>query len=186
MTQAVELAKKAIALDDSYALAHGWLGYLYTYLRKYEESIMEAQKCVALDPNGAHGYLYLCMVLRFAGRFDESVQAIEKAIRLNPFPPNTYFRMVCGTYFFVERYEEAIAAGEKAVTLSPNDYIAHMLLATAYSLADRQEEAHIEAEEVRRLHPKFSIAFWEKTIPFKNQADKEFVISAMRKAGIPE
>ncbi len=186
MTRAVELIQKAIALDDSYALAHGWLGYLYAYLRKYEESIAEAQKCVALDLNGAHGYLYLCMVLRFAGRFEEAVQAIEKAIRLNPFPPNTYFRMACGSYFFVGRYEEAIAAGKKAVTLAPNDYIAHMLLATAYSFAGRQEEARIEAEEVLRLNPKFSIEFWGKIAPFKNQADREHVISALRKAGLPE
>ncbi len=186
MTRAVEFIQKAIALDDSYALAHGWLGYLYAYLRKYKESIMEAQKCVALDPNGAHGYLYLCMVLRFAGRFEEAVQAIEKAIRLNPFPPNTYFRMVCGTYFFVGRHEEAIAAGKKAVTLSPNDYIAHMLLTTAYSLAGRQEEARIAAAEVLRLNPKFSVVYWGKIVPFKNQADKELVINAMRKAGLPE
>ena len=186
MKRAVEFIQKAIALDDSYALAHGWLGYLYAYLRKYEESIMEAQKCVALDPNGAHGYLYLNMTLRFAGRFEEAVQAIEKAIRLNPFPPNTYFRMACGTYFFVGRYEEAIAAGKKAVTLSPNDYIAHMLLTTAYSLAGRQEEARIAAAEVLRLNPKFSVVYWGKIVPFKNQADKELVINAMRKAGLPE
>jgi tetratricopeptide (TPR) repeat protein len=186
MTRAVELIQKAIALDDSYALAHGWLGFLYAFLRKYEESIMEAQKGVALDPNGAHGYLYLNMTLRFAGRFEEAVQAIEKAIRLNPFPPNTYFRMACGTYIFVGRYEEAIAAGKKAVTVAPNDYQAHMLLAAAYSLAGRQEEARIVAEEVLRLNPKFSVAFWGKTLPFKNQADREHYIGALRKAGLPE
>jgi adenylate cyclase len=186
MTRAVELIQKAIALDDSYALAHGWLGFLYAHLRKYEESIMEAQKCVALDPNGAHGYLYLCMALRFAGRFEEAVQAIEKAIRLNPFPPGTYFRMACGTYIFVGRYEEAIAAGKKAVTVMPNDYMAHMLLSAAHSLAGRQEKARIAAEEVLRLQPKFSLVHWGKMIPFKNQADKELVIGALRKAGLPE
>jgi adenylate cyclase len=186
MTRAVELIQKAIALDDSYALAHGWLGFLYGHLRKYEESIMEAQKGVALDPNGAHNYLYLCMTLRFAGRFEEAVKAIKKAIRLNPFPPGTYFPMACGTYIFVGRYEEAIEAGKKAVTAMPNDYMAHMLLTAAYSLAGRQEEARIAAEEVLRLHPKFSLVFWGKMIPFKNQADKEHVIGALRKAGLPE
>ena len=184
MTRAVELIQKAIALDDSYALAHGWLGFLYAYLRKYEESIMEAQKCVALDPNGAHGYLYLSMVYRFAGRFEEAVQAIEKAIRLNPFPPNTYFRQACGTYYFVGRYEEAIAAGKKATTASPNDPVAHLMLADAYSLAGRQEEARIEAAEVRRLNPKISLVFLGKFTPFKNQADREHVIGALRKAGL--
>jgi adenylate cyclase len=186
MMRAVELVKKAIALDDSYALAHGWLGFLYAFLRKYEDSIMEARKCVALDPNGAHGYLYLCMVYRFAGRHEESVEAIEKAMRLNPFPPNTYFRDACRSYTFVGRYEEAIAAGEKAVSLSPNDYQAHVSLATAYSLAGRQKEARIEGEKILRFNPKFSSVSFGKFVPYKNQADRELVISALRKAGLPE
>jgi adenylate cyclase len=186
MTRAVVSVKKAIALDDSYALAHGFLGCLYTWYRKYDVSIMEAQKCVALDPNGAHGYLYLCMVYRFAGRHEEAVESIEKAMRLNPFPPNTYFRDACRSYNFVGRYEEAIAAGKKAVTLSPDDYQAHLSLAMAYSLAGRQEEARIEAGEVLRLNPKFSSVRLGKFVPYKNQTDREFAISAMRKAGLPE
>jgi TolB-like protein/class 3 adenylate cyclase/Tfp pilus assembly protein PilF len=186
MTRAAELVKKAIALDDSYALAHGWLGVLLAYSKKYEESVMEAQKCVALDPNGAHGYLYLSIVYRWAGRHAEAVEAIEKAIRLNPFPPNTYFRQACGSYYFVGRYEEAIAAGKRAVTLSPNDPVAHTFLSAAYSLAGQQEEARIEAEEALRLNPKISLAFFGKVSPWKNQADREFVNSALRKAGLPE
>jgi adenylate cyclase len=184
--RAVELVQKAIALDDSYALAHGWLGFLYSWSKKYEEGIMKAQKGVALDPNGAHGYLYLSMVYRFAGRHEEAVQAIEKALRLNPFPPNTYFRDACRAYRHVGRYEEAISAGKKAVTLSPNDGQAHLSLTIAYSLAGRQEETRIAAKEVLRLNPKFSVAFWGKRLAYKNEADKELVISAMRKAGLPE
>jgi adenylate cyclase len=186
MTRAVELIQKAIALDDSYALAHGWLGFLYTWLRKYEEGIMGAQKCVALDPNGAHGYLYLSIVYRLAGRHEEAVEAIEKAMRLNPFPPNTYYREAVQAYIFVGRYEEAIAAGKKAVKISPNDRIAHGRLAAAYSLAGREEEARIEAAEVLRLNPKYSLVRLGKLMPYKNQADREFVISALRKAGLPE
>jgi adenylate cyclase len=184
MTRAVELIKKAIALDDSYALAHGWLGILYTWLRKHEESIMEAQKGVALDPNGAHGYLYLSIIYRYAGKHEEAVDAIEKAMRLNPFPPNTYYREAVQPYFFVGRYEEAIVAGKKAVTLSPNDPIAHIYLIEAYSLAGRQEEARIEAAEILRLNPKYSLVRKGKSSPFKNQADLELIINALRKAGL--
>jgi adenylate cyclase len=184
---AVELAQKAIALDDSYALAHGFLGILYTYfMRNHEKGIIEAQKGVALDPNGAHGYLYLSLTLRFAGKFEEAIQANEKAIRLNPFPPVTYFRFACMSYIGAGRYEEAIAAGKKAITIAPDEHMSHMLLAAAYSLAGRQEEAGIEAKEVLRLNPKYSVAFWGKRLPYKNQADREHLIGALRKAGLPE
>ncbi len=185
--QAVEFIQKAIALDDSYALAHGWLGFLNTYImKKYEKGIMQAQKGVDLDPNGAHGYLYLSLSLRYAGKFEEAIQAIEKAIRLNPFPPVTYFKFACTAYYGAGRYEEAIAAGKKAVKVSPNDAGSHMSLAVAYSLAGRQEEARIAAKEVLRLNPKFSAVLFRKMLPYKNQADTERVIGAMLNAGLPE
>jgi len=186
MKQAFELIQKAIALDDSYALAHGWLGFLLAYSRKYDESIMEAQKGVALDPNGAHGYLYLCFAYTFAGMHEEAVQAIEKAIRLNPFPPNTYYRQACRVYIAVGRYEEAIVVGKKAVTLSPNDPLAHTFLAAAYSLAGRQGEARIEAEKILKSNPRFSLVRFGKLGPYKNQADKELVNNALREAGLPD
>ena len=185
--QAVEFIQKAIALDDSYALAHGWLGFLNTYImRKYEKGIREAHKGVDLDPNGAHGYLYLSMSLRYAGKFKEAILPIEKAIRLNPFPPVTYFKYACSAYYGAGRYEEAIAAGKKAVKVSPNDAGSHMVLAIAYSLAGRQEEARIAAKEVLRLNPKFSVALFRKILPYKNQADTERFIGAMLNAGLPE
>ena len=187
MTRAVELIQKAIALDGSYALAHGWLGFLNTILGRYEEGIKEAQKGVALDPNGAHNYLYLELTLRFGGRFEEAVQAIEKAIRLNPFPPVTYYQHACMAYCFNERYEEAIAAGKQAVKVSsPNDYGSRASLTFAYSLAGREEEARSTAEEVLRINPKFSILQGARTIRYKNKADTEVLIGALRKAGLPD
>ena len=187
MTRAVELIQKAIALDDSYALAHGWLGFLDTLLGAYDKGIMEAQKGVALDPNGAHNYLYLELTLRYAGRFEEAVQAIETAIRLNPFPAATYYQHACMAYCFTERYEDAIAAGKQAVKItSPNDYACRVSLAVAYSLAGREDEARSIAEEVLRINPKFSIKRVSKTLPYKNKADAELIAGAFRKAGLPE
>jgi adenylate cyclase len=107
-------------------------------------------------------------------------------MRLNPFPPNTYFRDACRSYTFVGRYEEAVAAGKKAVTLSPNDYQAHVSLAVAYSLAGRQEEARIESEKILRFNPKFSSVSFGKFVPYKNQGDRELIIDALSKAGLPE
>ena len=57
------------------------------------------------------------------------------------------------------------------------------MLATAYSLAGRQEEARIAAEEVLRLNPKFSLVHYVKKNPLKNQADREHLIGALRKVG---
>ena len=186
LARAVELTQKAISLDDSYAVGHGFLGLLYTMLRKPEEGVVEAQKGVALDPNGAHGYLYLSTALRLAGKFEEAVQPIEKAIRLNPFPPVTYFRTACMAYIGVGRYEEAIGAGKRAISVGPDDYMSHTALTAAYSLAGREEEARSAAEELLRVDPKFSINVLGKRLAHWNKEFLEQFLAALRKAGLPE
>jgi TolB-like protein/Flp pilus assembly protein TadD len=186
LIRAVELTQKAIALDNSFAYAHGALGFYYTMLREHDKGIEEAEKAVALDPNGAHNHYFLGFALRFAGRHQEAVQKFERAIRLNPFPPAFYFLQASAAYNRVERYEEAIAAAKKAVTVTPNDFLAHLSLAAAYSSAGREEEARSAAEEVLRINPKFSIKYFGKTFPFKNQSDTDRQITLLRKAGLPE
>jgi TolB-like protein/cytochrome c-type biogenesis protein CcmH/NrfG len=186
LKRAVELTQKAIALDDSFATAHGFLGFLYTMSRQYDKGIAEGERAVALDPNGAWSHYYLGFALRYAGRCEEAVQVIEKAIRLNPFPPGFYFRAAGGVYNCTERYEEAIAAAKKAVTIAPNDFLSHSELAAAYSLAGREEEARSAAEEVLRINPKFSLEYTAKMAPYKNKRDLERRLNALRKAGLPE
>ena len=73
---------------------------------------------------------------------------------------------------------------KKAVTVAPNDYMSHLWLAGAYSLTGREEEARSAAEEVLRINPKFSLQHYAKTSPYKNKADREHYIGALRKAGL--
>jgi adenylate cyclase len=186
LRRAVELTQKALALDDSFATAHGFLGFLYTTLRQYDKGIAEGERAVALDPNGCQSHYYLGFALSYAGRFEEAVQVLEKSIRLNPFPPGFYLRGACMAYIGAGRYEEAIAVAKKAVTLASDDFLAHSVLAAAYSLAGREEEARSAAEEVLRINPKYSLNYIEKQLPFKNKGDLEQFTAALRKAGLPE
>ena len=47
-----------------------------------------------------------------------------------------------------------------------------------------EEEVCAKADEVLRIDPKFSLDYWSKTIPYRNQADKNHLIGALRKAGL--
>jgi hypothetical protein len=42
----------------------------------------------------------------------------------------------------------------------------------------------MEAAEVLRINPKFRVEYWAKTMPYKNEADRELIIGALRKAGL--
>jgi hypothetical protein len=82
--------------------------------------------------------------------------------------------------------EGAIGTCEKAVHGRPNDLFAHIALTTTYGLCDREEEARATAAEILRIQPKFSVERFAKGLQYKNQADKESLINALRKAGLPD
>ena len=50
----------------------------------------------------------------------------------------------------------------------------------------REKEARKHAEEVIRINPKFTLKGFAKWLPYKNQADKDRWIVALRKAGLPD
>ncbi len=62
---------------------------------------------------------------------------------------------------------------------------AHLYMAAFYSRAGRDKEARIEAAEVLRIDPQFSLDKFAKTVTYKNQEDLEQTISApLRKSGL--
>jgi len=184
LKKAMELVQKAIALDNSLALPHGLLGWIYTLMLQHDKGIAECEQAAKLEPNSAISYFYLSLAHKYAGRPKEAITMAKEAIRLNPIPPGFYYQNLTHLYCLTGQYEEAIKAGKEATRVEPNNFTARALLTVAYSLNGRQEEARIEAAEVLRINPKFRVEYWAKTIPFKNEADKELTIGALRKAGL--
>jgi adenylate cyclase len=182
--KAMELLQKALVLDDTYAEAHATLGFLYSMTRQHDKAIAQAETAVALNPNSSWAKFMVGKTLFFAGRAEESIPQYKKAIRLNPIPPNNYFWSIGLSYGYTGKYEEAITWCEKAVSQKPNDLLARMMMTVVYSLSGRDEEARVQAAEVLRIQPKFTLKKFEKKLTYKKKADSEKFISALRKAGL--
>ena len=56
LKKALELAQKAISLDESNSMRHGLLGSIYLLMRKYDKAIESGKRAVELDPNGASAF----------------------------------------------------------------------------------------------------------------------------------
>jgi len=184
LEKAVELTQKAISLDPKDSRHYALLGQLYVMKRDYDKAIAEGEKAVALDPGGADAHAWLGINLNYADKPREAIPLFEKAIRLNPFGPPWYFLSFGNSYRLTGQYQEAITQYKKVLRIAPNNIFAHIGLAATYSLLGRDEEAHAEAEEVLRLNPKFSLESYAKMLPFKNQAQTDRFIEALRKAGL--
>ncbi len=184
MRLAVEAAQKALALDPSDPRTHvGWVN-LYIMQREYDKAIASAERAVALNPGGSRALGVLAMAVSYSCRFDEAVTLYEQALRLDPFPSSIGLRNLGIAYRCVGRYEESVKQLKKAIELSPNDLFAHLSLAITYIKLGRDEEARAEATEILRIHPKFSLNYYEKVNPLKCQAVLEDNIACLRKAGL--
>ena len=180
----IEMAQKALAMDDSMADAYGILALLHMLIREYDKAIAEAERGVALAPGGAWAHHFYAMVLKAAGRSEEAIPIFQKVIRLDPGGTGTYYVAFGDALRDTGRYEEAVSAFKKALQSAPDDIIAHVLLTSTYSLMGREKEARAEAAEVLRIHPKFSLDKFAPTITYKDQARTDLILDALRKAGL--
>ncbi|TES90059.1 MAG: tetratricopeptide repeat protein, partial [Desulfobacteraceae bacterium] len=84
---AAELAKKAIALDETLPEGLCLLGNVYLWQKQHEKAISLYEKAIRLEPNYALGLAELGGILNYAQRPQEAIELLKKAIRLNPLLP---------------------------------------------------------------------------------------------------
>ena len=181
-----ELAKKALAIDDSLPWAHISLSFIYILKREYDKAIAEAERAVALDSSGSEAYSQYASTLLFACRPEEAIPMFQKAIRLNPNASTYTFVFLGHAFRNAGRFEEAVSAYKKGIQRAPDFIVAHVGLGTTYSLMGREKEARAEAEEVLRINPNFSLDHFARTglKSYKDQSEIDKIVNAMRKAGL--
>ena len=184
LDKSAELARKALAMDDSMDGGHSLLGLLYARQREFDKAIAAGERALALNPGGAYTLGNYAASLNLAGRWEEAIPLFQKAIRLNPFGPSGVYRDYGGALRSVGRYEESVSALKKAIQISPDNITAHVSLAYTYSLMDREREARLEAAEVLRIDPKFSLDYYSRPFLFKDQSARDKYFDALRKAGL--
>ena len=183
---ATELAQKAITLDDSSPYPYILLEIISLFNREYDKAIAYGEKAVALEPNHADATVELARTLEYAGRPEEAIELTKKAMRLSPYYPDWYLAVLAVAYRLAGNYDEAIAAFEKRRERNPNSTLPHLGLAVLYSEVGRDEEARAAAAEVLKRNPRISLKQVTNRLPYKDPAEVDRIIAALRKAGLPD
>ena len=185
LQRAMGLAQKGVAIGESFAVSHLALGFLYIMVnRDYEKAIAECELAISLEPGAAEAYTQLATFLFWACRPEEAIPIFKKALRLSPIPGSRCLQNMGMAYRMAGRYEEAIATLKQLIQREPNQLLSHISLAATYMEAGKEDEARAEAVEVLRIDPNFSSDRFIKILPYKNQAELDRYLDALRKAGL--
>jgi tetratricopeptide (TPR) repeat protein len=184
LAKALELAQKAVAMDEFSPHNYDTLGYVRSLMGEHERALAEFEKASTLCPSCSDPYMYMGYIQYCMDETDKAIASLQIALRLNPYPPTYYYLHLGNAYRHAGRYEEAILAYKKAIQISANFQMAYVGLVTSYSLLGREEEARSAAQEVLRVNPKFSVEVWAKAMPYKNWEKLARFADALRKAGL--
>ncbi|MFB0519851.1 MAG: tetratricopeptide repeat protein [Desulfatiglandales bacterium] len=188
--KAVEIAQKAMELDDKQPDVHALMGGIYLFQRQYDNAIAEGERAIAIAPNVACNKAILAQTMLFAGSFEEAITLVKSAMRLNPHYPSWYLQPLAMAYTMIGDHEKAIALNEELLNrrkeAGGNIIIALLGLAANSIFLGREDDAKAYLKEILELEPNYSLERFQKINLFKDPLQLERTLEALRRAGLPE
>ena len=135
-TQASELLRRSLNLQDRNDVAHLLLGLSLAELKQFDESERELQTAVQQNPQSDLNWYFAGWRLLLRGKYEASLPYFYKAVELNPKNPNAHRALGSalartGSYGLAEDYyRKAIEIVERAKEPTPDPYLdlAYLLL----------------------------------------------------------
>jgi adenylate cyclase len=192
--RAFELARKAVALDDTDTKARRTLACAYMLARAdIQMANLQLAAAISFNPNEYWNFCLKTWLVTLAGDADGGISCATEAIRLNPFSHDGCLEAQFLAAYCAHRYEEALATiarmgAARSVTTAG--------LAACYAQMGRDPEAHqamsnflVEAAKTVTRYPGDDRnawrAYWARKCPFQRPADFEHLLDGFRKAGLP-
>ncbi len=184
--RALELARKAVELDDSIPQTFWALGYVHLMRKEHDEAEKAASIAITIAPNYADGYGLLALIRNNLGESESAIDLIKKGMKLNPYYTWDYPYNLGRAYYMLGRIDEAITALEAAKQRNENAVPVRLHLAASYVRAGRQDDAEWEVEEVQVISPTETLSHMRDAHPLKDQELLLMLVEDLRKAGLPE
>jgi TolB-like protein/tetratricopeptide (TPR) repeat protein len=192
--EAVQHARRAVALDDSDSSAQHMLGFLYVFRREYEEARVHYEKALGSNPNDTEARTFYAVFLMATGQPDAAIDQLNLVKRQNPFDLYWVPWVKGIALFTARRYEEAVSV-LKQIPEPINEI--RGWLAASYAHADRLTEAKASLDEFLRVakcdmavYPGDRLKDWEPywhcALEYRDQRDFDHLFDGLRKAGLQD
>lgn len=189
--RAVQLARRAVEIDDEDPIAHLTLGRAYMVSEQLENAIDEFRKSLQLNPYFAAAHYALGHAYILTGRLQDGIDAVRKAMSLSPQDiwMGPFHARLAQAFLAMKDYVQAKENAEAAFRCStPPNWPGKSYLVSALGHLALQAEAKQELEELLRMKPGLTIG-WIGSLPQSFlPMGREFMedyLEGLRKAGLP-
>ncbi len=183
LKQSEELARKAIATDDTEPQGYISLALALSWQRRLDEAEQAAERAVALAPNLADAQTGLGNIREFQGRSEDAVAHYTRAYRLDPqFDMSLHF--MGRALLALERYDEAEIAFKRRLMFSPRSDMSRFYLACLFGRTGNHEEARRYWKEMLEVNPRFSVDHVKRALPYRDTGIVDRLVEGLRGAGI--
>jgi adenylate cyclase len=180
----LELAQRAVEMDEEEPSGHWALGVAYGWSGKLDPALAQARRGLALSPNSVEMLLLMARIQVFSGDPAGALETLDASMRLDPHYPEITLQFLADAHFSLGQYEQAIAAIEQRLARNPQSETAYALLASCYGHLGRLEESRQAWARTLQINPDFSIEYRRRVLPFRNPEDFELRVEGLRKASL--
>ena len=184
LERAVAEARRAAEIEPMHGEVYRLLARVNLQWRNFDQVLALSERAVKLSPNNSDILASHGLNLNYLGRPKEGIQWGLKAIRLNPIHHPIWFpNVVADGYYLAGQYEDAVRTLEGNSSFWIRD---RWVLAAAYVQLGRIKEARKHVDKILEADPQFNLTEFEKDQPFRNPADLERYVTALKEAGVPD
>jgi TolB-like protein/class 3 adenylate cyclase/Tfp pilus assembly protein PilF len=190
---AIDLAERAIAVDQKEPAAHLALGRALALDGAIEAGIAHLRTAIKLDHSFAQAHFALGQAMCYAERPEEGIPEIREAFRLSPRDPHmwTFHNMLALAHYQLNSMDDAAEAA-RASLRSPNVTFWPALVLTAIlGRQGKAEEAREAIAKLQRFRPGMTLAqaraeFFFGDHPVMTEAFVDQFVADLAQAGLPE
>jgi len=182
LDRANELAERGVALDATSAIAQTRLGWIQTFMRRYEPAIANLEKALALAPENAEVRATFGNALNYWGDPDRALEMIETAFNLDPFAPPLWEYYAGISHYLLRHYDEAIRRQTRAVERTPKLLYAYLYIACSHVELGRIDDARDVIRTLRKIAPSFTLEQVARILPWRLDETRDRLLDGLQKA----
>ena len=184
--RANEIAKRAMALDDTVSWSIGLSALVAAPLNRHDEGVDVARRGIELYPGNADVRAFLAFTLLHAGIYREAVEHFHAAMSLNPFYPNWYRNGLARTLISLDELDDALALSDEILNIDPSFLQAWLQRAYIYGQTGREADSRDAIHEIRRLAPNLRVGHLPGLSLINDAPATKRFLNGIREAGLPE